>query len=417
MGGSPSAPAAQPVPPAPEPIDYEKMYSAATKAAREQLIDQEAAIRRLYPDMIGLQLGTARQIAGELDNQYLGRARDVIGSELSAASTPSALEQSITRTATNQLAQGPVALDRKILSAGESAMSTQAPLVMAPSLQKVENVSATTVNPGQLGDSLMSQAASRLNLQGRLSPEAERLAVQQARAGASARGMGVGNAALAAEILNREQFSRQRMKEDTDFAAGIQKMDLDRQIANQDANLRAAISNQGTATQISLGTGQLSLGGQQSNQDAQMRQLAGNRAFMVDARDAYNMAEDRRLQLGASANQLDQARRARLLGLAGDYATLDPYARGLNPAFNLGTATMGTGTGMIGQTFGNAVQAAGNVESFNKNMAMSDRASARNYNAAIQAASMQAGAAGQAGMMGMVGGIGGGALMGAGLAI
>jgi predicted lipid-binding transport protein (Tim44 family) len=40
-----------------------------------------------------------------------------------------------------------------------------------------------------------------------------------------------------------------------------------------------------------------------------------------------------------------------------------------------------------------------------------------NNNAAIQAASMQAGAAGQAGMMGMVGGIGGGALMGVGLAI
>jgi hypothetical protein len=228
--------------------------------------------------------------------------------------------------------------------------------------------------------------------------------------------MGVGNAALAAEILNREQFSRQRMKEDTDFAAGIQKMDLDRQIANQDANLRAAISNQGTATQISLGTGQLSLGGQQSNQDAQMRQLAGNRAFMVDARDAFNMAEDRRLQLGASANQLDQARRARLLGLAGDYATLDPYARALSPAFGLGTATMGTGSGMIGQTFGNAVQAAGNVESFNKNMAMSDRASARNYNAAIQGASMQAGAAGQAGMMGMVGSLGGAAIGAVGLA-
>jgi hypothetical protein len=35
----------------PAPINLEQMYSAATKAAREQMLDQEASILRLYPQV------------------------------------------------------------------------------------------------------------------------------------------------------------------------------------------------------------------------------------------------------------------------------------------------------------------------------------------------------------------------------
>ena len=77
MGGSPSMPAPQPLPPAPTPIDYDRMYAAATRSAIQQMQEQERSLERLYPKMTAMQLGTARQVAGELDNEYLARTRGV----------------------------------------------------------------------------------------------------------------------------------------------------------------------------------------------------------------------------------------------------------------------------------------------------------------------------------------------------
>jgi hypothetical protein len=67
---------------------------------------------------------------------------------------------------------------------------------------------------------------------------------------------------------------------------------------------------------------------------------------------------------------------------------------------------MGQGTQLIGNTFNNAVNQAGNVESFNRNMQGSMYNSYQNNNAAVQGANMQAGAMRQAGMMNMIGNIG-----------
>ena len=257
-------PAPQPVPPPPAPIDYDRMYAAATRGAIAQMREQEAQIERLYPRMTGLQMQTARQIAGELDNEYLARTRGVIGEELTAASAPS-------------------------------------------------NIEAT----------LMRDAEAELALGRQLSPEEMRNATQSARAAMAARGMATGNAAVGAEILNRDAFAQQRL--------------------------------------------------------------------------------DQRRQFALGANQLDLARRSRRITLAEGYGGLDPYARALNPAFQVGSATMGQGTQLIGNTFNQAVQTAGNTESFNVNMAASNRNAILNNNAALQSAGMQAGAASQAGTMGMIG--------------
>jgi hypothetical protein len=131
---------------------------------------------------------------------------------------------------------------------------------------------------------------------------------------------------------------------------------------------------------------------------------AGSSAAEILNRDA--MGEQRlaeRRGFAGSVNQLDLARRQRRLGLAVGYGDLDPYARAISPAFGMGTATMGQGTQMIGQTFSNSVQTAGNVESFNANMSANRYNSVLNNNAALQGAGMQAQAAGQAGTMGMIG--------------
>lgn len=131
---------------------------------------------------------------------------------------------------------------------------------------------------------------------------------------------------------------------------------------------------------------------------------AGSSAAEILNRDA--MGEQRlaeRRGFAGSVNQLDLARRQRRLGLAVGYGDLDPYARALGPAFQVGSATMGQGTQMIGNTFNTATQQAGNVESFNANMAANRYNSWANNAAALQGAGMQAGASGNAATMGMIG--------------
>jgi hypothetical protein len=71
----------------------------------------------------------------------------------------------------------------------------------------------------------------------------------------------------------------------------------------------------------------------------------------------------------------------------------------------------------IGQTFGNALTASGNVASFNQNLQGSLYNSWQNNNAAVQAANAQAAASQQAGGMGMLGSLGGGLITGVGLAL
>jgi hypothetical protein len=256
-----------PAPAAPAPIDYEALYGAARKYGKLMLSDQSEELQKLYPKMTAMQLGTARQVAGELDNQYLARTRGVMDQELQAASAPSAIEAEIQRQAQEEL---------------------------------------------MLGRSL--------------SPEQERAAQQSARGAFAARGLGTSAGSSAAEILNRDAMSQQRL--------------------------------------------------------------------------------DQRRQFALGANQLDLARRGRRITLAEGYGALDPFARGLNPAFGLGQATMGQGTQLIGNTFNNAVNQAGNVESFNRNMQAGMFNSWQNNNAAVQGANMQAGAMRQAGMMNMIGNIG-----------
>lgn len=264
-------PASQPLPPAPTPIDYDKMSAASIRVARAQALAQEESIKRLYPEYVKMQFGTADQLASKLDNDYLARTRGVVGEELTAASAPNTIEARLQQDAEAELA---------------------------------------------LGRSL--------------SPEQMRQATQSARGAFAARGMATGNAAAGAEILNRDAYASARQDQRRGFAAGV--------------------------------------------------------------------------------NQMDLARRQRRVGLAGAYGDLDPFRQSLGPAFGLGQSTLSTTTGQVGNIFGGSLQQAGNVASFNTNMAASQYNSVLNNNAALQAAGMQANATNQAGTMGMISGIGQGAL-------
>ena len=265
MGGSaPKAPKMQPVPEAPKPIDYDKMANASIRVAKESLAAEEEAIKRLYPQYIGMQFDTADKLAGKLDNQYLGRVRGVVDEELAAASTPNTIEAELQRQAETELA---------------------------------------------LGRSL--------------TPEQERAATQQARAGMAARGLGAGTGALAAEVLNRDAYASARQ--------------------------------------------------------------ADRRAF------------------AGQANQIDLARRQRRTGLAGLYGDLDPYRAAIGPAFGLGSTTLGQTSGQVRDIYGGSLAMAGNVESFNTNMAATNRNTILNNNASLQSAYMGAQASQNAANMGLQG--------------
>jgi len=168
-GGGRSAPAPQPVPAAPAPIDYNAMAEASIRVAKAQSAEEEAAIKRLYPEYIRLQFGTADQLAGRLDNEYLQRTRGVIGEELAAASAPNAIEAQLQRDAESELA---------------------------------------------LGRSL--------------TPEQQREASQSARAAFAARGLGTSMGSSAAEILNRDAYGTARQDARRGFAANVNQMDLAR---------------------------------------------------------------------------------------------------------------------------------------------------------------------------------------------
>jgi hypothetical protein len=257
-------PAPQPLPPAPAPIDYDKMAAASIRVAKAQTLEEEAAIKRLYPEYIKMQFGTADQLAGKLNNEYLQRTRGVVGEELTAASTPNAIEAR-----------------------------------------------------------LQADAESELALGRSLTPEQMRDATQSARAAFAARGMATGNAAAGAEILNRDAYATARQDQRRGFAAGV--------------------------------------------------------------------------------NQMDQARRQRRVGLAGAYGDLDPFRQAIGPAFGLGSQTLSNTTGQVRDIYGGSLQTAGNVATFNENMLANRYNSVLNNNAALQGASMQAGASSNAATMGMIG--------------
>ena len=168
-GGGTSISYNVPQPAAPQPIDYTKMYSAAQKYGKIMLGDQMQAAIGLYPQMTRLQFGTADEMARRLDNDYFKRARGVIGSELDAASAPNQIEAELQRQAQEELA---------------------------------------------LGRSL--------------SPEQERAAQQSARAAFAARGLGTSAGSSAAEILNRDAMSQQRLDQRRQFALGANQIDLAR---------------------------------------------------------------------------------------------------------------------------------------------------------------------------------------------
>ena len=107
----------------------------------------------------------------------------------------------------------------------------------------MERMQAQQTDESSLGRSLMDEAARKMAQGGQLSPEAQREAVQSARQGFASRGMATGNAALGAELLNRDRFARQREFENLGFAQNVEANDLARRSTNTQLRQQAGMQN------------------------------------------------------------------------------------------------------------------------------------------------------------------------------
>lgn len=160
MGGSkPQKPKMQPVPEAPPPLDYTKMFAAARENSRLIGQDQIDQLKSAYPEFEKLQLGTIDRLAANLDNDSYRQAKAGLDS----------------------------------VDPRNNAISQQ--------------LNASALADLQLGRSL--------------TPEQERAAAQSARAGYASRGLGAGTGALAAEVLNRDAYATQREAQRRTFAGAV----------------------------------------------------------------------------------------------------------------------------------------------------------------------------------------------------
>jgi hypothetical protein len=175
--------------------------------------------------------------------------------------------------------------------------------------------------------------------------------------------MGTGSAAAASEILARDGAAQARESNRRNFAAATNSMLMSNVIGRRDQ----------AAQQAALGAN-----------------VTGN------ASTGYNQVAALGFQ-GANT----------LVGI-------DPISRAISPGIGLGSSVQGNGMQMIGNTYANAGQLAGNVASFNANMLDSRYNSWANNQAALQGAQMQSGATAGASKNAMMGSglAAGGAILG-----
>lgn len=321
MGGSSAQkPKTQALPPQAKPINYNKLMKQGTQQGASSYQAQLGSQVDAYGKLETIQLGSVDKLASKLD----------------------ATNNAYTRRATDQL----IAAEDQATELGSLARSTT----------DLAATSAQDLQGTDIERQLQSQAEGDLALGRSLSAEQERAATQQARAGMSARGLGTGTGALAAEVLNRDAYATQREAERRNFAGNTNQM----LVQNRDTRLGRTGSLLGQAANTTLAQGNL-------------------------------------------RSQLAQGNLA-----------VDPYARAIQPGLSMGASTLAITGNMIGNSYNNATQMAGNVAAINASMLDSRWNTVQNNNASLQSAYMGAKASDNAANAGFAGAaVGASAVIGA----
>ena len=246
-----------------------------------------------------------------------GSAMDYRPDQVQAATNVRELDAVQAQAARARIAQGQAASAGMVAGPqafiGQAAMTNRpdigADRVSAAQMSGVRDVDASRIRSGALGQSLMNRAIAGVESGGRLNAEANRDAVQAARQGFAARGMATGGASMAAELLNRDRYSRQRESQDLQFAGQTQAADLVRRQANQQAIMDSRRLNQAadiTQNQTNAGFVQQA---NLANQDAGLRAAQLNQAgdqFNAGNQQAMNLANmSAQNQMGLAGYQGD----------------------------------------------------------------------------------------------------------------
>ena len=285
-----------------------------------------------------------------------------------------------------------------------------------------------TSGPTEIEAELYRQGQEELAMGRSLSPEQLREATQSARQGMAARGMATGQAALGAELLNRDRYATQRETERRGFAADANQLREENVMGRRDAAGRMAEAGGRTldaAGRIGMAGRELAgnlydtagrmrlagtdLGGRLLDSAGQMRMDgrgaagrlydAGGRMRMLGTTTAGDLrglgAETAMRGQSLGGSLLADSGRLRQTG-AGMIADLDPFQRSLQAGLQLGQSSSGMGLDAVGQGYGNMLDLFANTGSFNINRNDSNANSWINNATAIKTGNMAADSSRQA---------------------
>ena len=319
-----------------------------------------------YPQMRDLQLGTIQSIADNLNNGYTAASKSAVDAAMAERGNIDASASRVGEQAANVAGVAP--------QIGAQAVNLGA---LGGQLQGYGQNQLANAGPNSLEQNFYNQANSDLALGSQLNPEEERAASQQATAAWSARGLGMGSSAGAADLLNRYQLGQARLQQRQGAASSADNLLNSNVIARQGVGLNAL------------------------NQSASAYQGAGN-LYNAQA-GAYGTAGS---LFGTQGNLHNQSANV-ALGASQAYLAADPYARAVQPGMQLGNSAFG----QVSNIYQNANDLSSNVASYNNNQQASQYNSYYNNQAALQGA--RSSANGQ--LMGA--GIGAAATIGVGAAV
>ena len=274
----------------------------------------QMAMGQLYrPDQISSQNVAADQVTGsriadvgQMDYARLGQVNDV---------------------------QGP---------AGYNADQVQAQRIRAAQAGPVDSVSSNNIRASAAERGLMNeargngllgqlegQAASDLALGRSLSAEQSRDATQSARAAASARGLGLGQSGMAAELLNRDRFATQREAERRNFASNVAQQGVGIRAAANQAYMGRQDANAGRALQADLANQSAGLNLGQTNAQLLQQSRLANQSASLQAQQANQSANARALEFSQQGGlQASLANQQAGLSQASEQARLQQAAIG-----------------------------------------------------------------------------------------
>jgi hypothetical protein len=395
-------------------INPELVRHFANQAGGTTAYDMRMAQDPMFNQFADQQFGQIGRLAGQLDNQYTRQARDQIGRGLTAAgqlgnmgaSTMGMADQAgRSISALAPMAQGQATfaanniarLAPQVIDVGDAAaagINRMAPQVVGIGDQFMGQMSGlgnmladqsrqgfATAGPTGIEQSLYNQGQAELAMGRSLSPEEMRDATQSARQGMAARGMATGNAAMGAELLNRDRFANQRQQQRRAFAAEANNL-RERNVMDR----RAAAGNMATAGGNMMdAAGRLGMAGREAS--SRMLDMGGRLGLtgremagqMFDASGRMNVLgtelAGNLMQSGADvstrgrqvAGGMTEASGRMMMDGGRMMTDIDPYQRAISGGLSLGQTAQAGALDATQGAFNSMTDLFANAGSFNVN--------------------------------------------------